>query len=118
MEQGSQITDEFVRKKVATGKRYVLRIFKVGPDRNQPPAEAERIQKEHLRYIFQLHAEGKLLINGPIVDDPVLKGISIFNTADMEQVKRLSESDPAVAAGRLAYEIYSYFGIPGQSIPE
>jgi uncharacterized protein YciI len=117
MEQGVEITDEFVQKKVASGKQYCLRIYKAGPNRNQPPAEAERIQKEHLRYLFQLHAEGKLLINGP-VDDPVLRGMSIFNTTDKEEVKRLSDRDPAVEAGRLVYEVYSWFGIPGQCLPE
>jgi uncharacterized protein len=118
MEPESKITDEFVRQKVASGKQYCLRIYKSGPNRNQPPAKAEQIQMEHLRYLLQLHAEGKLLINGPIVDDPVLKGMSIFNTTDREEVKRLSEADPAVKAGRLVYEIYAWFGIPGQSLPE
>jgi uncharacterized protein len=118
MQPEFQITDEFVRQKVASGKQYCLRIYKAGPHRNQPPAEAEQIQMEHLRYLLQLHAEGTLLINGPIVDDPVLKGMSIFNTTDREEVKRLSEADPAVKAGRLVYEIYSWFGVPGQCLPE
>ncbi len=73
---------------------------------------------EHPHYLFQLHAEGKLLINGPVVDDPDLRGMSIFNTTDKEQVQKLSEDDPAVKAGRLVYEIYSWFGIPGQCLPE
>lgn len=114
----SEITNEFVRARVASGKQYCVRIFKPGPNRHQPPAEADQIQMEHLRYLFQLHAEGKLLINGPVVDDPVLKGISIFNTTDIEEVKRLSDADPAVKAGRLVYEIYRWFGIPGQCLPD
>ena len=67
--------------------------------------------------MFQLRQEGKLVINGPIIDDPELKGLSIFNTTDKEQVKRLSEGDPAVRAGRLTYEIYTWFGIPGEGLP-
>ena len=118
MERNSEITDEFVRKKIATGKQYCARLYKTGPNRNQPPAEAEQLQMEHLRYLFQLKAEGKLLINGPVVDDPELKGISIFNTTDKEEVKRLSDGDPAVKAGRLVYEIYLWFGIPGDCLPE
>ena len=111
------ITDEFVKEKVKTGRQYCLRIYKAGPHRDQPQEEADRIQREHLRYLFQLHAEGKLLINGPI-DDPVLRGISIFDTTDKEEVKRLSDADPAVKSGRLVYEIYKWFGIPGQRLPE
>jgi hypothetical protein len=59
-----------------------------------------------------------LVINGPVLDDPELKGISIFDTTDEEEVRRLSEGDPAVKAGRLVYEIYEWFGIPGDGLPD
>ncbi len=116
MEHSVEITDEVVQKTVATGKQYCLRLYKVGPNRDQPPAEAEKIQMEHLRYLLQLRAEGILLVNGPVIGDPELKGVSIFNTTDVEEVKRLSEGDPAVKAGRLVYEIYIWFGLPGDHI--
>jgi hypothetical protein len=32
---------------------------------------------------FNERADGKLLINGPVIDDPEVKGISIFNTTDV-----------------------------------
>ncbi len=67
---------------------------------------------------MQLRAEEKLLINGPIIDDSKYKGISIFKTTDKEEVKRLSDGDPAVKAGRLVYEIYHWFGLPGDCLPD
>ncbi len=118
MTDKSEITNETIREKVAQGRQYCLRLFKAGSVRNQPPAEAEQIQMEHLRYLFQLKAEGKLLINGPVIDDPEIKGMSIFDTTDKEEVKRLSDRDPAVIAGRLAYEIYLWFGMPGDCLPK
>ncbi len=118
MKEKMEITDVSIEKTIASGKQYCARLFKAGPNRDQLPEEAEKIQMEHLRYLFQLRAEGKLLINGPILDDPKLKGISIFNTTDAEEVKRLSEEDPAVKAGRLVYEIYHWFGLPGDRLPE
>src|SRR4030042_4426934 len=118
MEQKPQITDEFIQEKTASGKQYCLRLYKAGPNRNQPPEEADKIQLEHLRYLFQLKAEGKLLLNGPIIDDPELKGIAIFNTTDKEEVKRFADGDPAVKAGRFVYEIYEWFGLPGDCLPE
>ena len=118
MEGKAETTDAFIQKTIASGRQYCVRLYKAGPNRNQPPDEAEKIQMEHLRYLFQLRAEGKLLINGPIIDDPELKGISIFKTTDKEEVKRLSDGDPAVKAGRLAYEIYHWFGLPGDRLPE
>jgi uncharacterized protein YciI len=117
MEHKPEITNETIREIVAQGQQYCVRIFKAGTVRNQPPAEAEQIQMEHLRYLFQLKAEGKMLINGPVMDDPEIKGMSIFNTTDKEEVKRLSDRDPAVIAGRLRYEIYLWFGKPGDCLP-
>jgi uncharacterized protein YciI len=117
MQHPVEITDEFIQKTIAAGRQYCFRIYKAGPNRNQPPELAEQIQSAHQRYLFLLRSEGKLLINGPIIDDPVLKGISIFNTTDKEEVKRLSDADPAVQAGRLVYEIYSWFGLPGDRLP-
>jgi uncharacterized protein YciI len=112
------ITDEIVQNRIATGRHYCLGLYKAGPRRDQPPEEQKQIQAAHLRYLFQLRADGKLLISGPVLDDAVLKGVSIFNTTDIEEVKRLSEADPAVQAGRLVYEIHPWFGIPGDSLPE
>jgi uncharacterized protein YciI len=116
MEKKAEITDEFIQKTITSGKQYCVRLYKAGPNRNQSPDEAKKIQMEHLRYLMQLRAEGKILINGPIIDDPKLKGISIFKTTDKEEVKRLSDGDPAVKAGRLVYEIYDWFGLPGDCL--
>ena len=101
MESKAEITDEFIQKRIASGKQYCVRLYKAGPNRNQPPDEVEKTQIENLQYLSQLRVEGKLLINGPIPDDPELKGISIFKTTDKEEVKRFSEGNPAVKAGRL-----------------
>ena len=113
-----EITDEFIKITIASGKQYIVRLYKAGPNRDQSPEEAAKIQMEHLRYLMQLRAEGILLINGPVIDDPGFKGISIFNTTDKEEVKKLSEGDPAVKAGRLVYEIYDWFGLPGDCLPD
>lgn len=118
MEKKTEILDEFIRKTVASGKQYCVRFYKSGPNRNQTPDEADKIQMEHLRYLMKLRAEGKLLISGPVIDDSVFKGIGIFNTADKEEVKRLSDGDPAVKAGRLVYEVYHWYGLPGDCLPE
>ena len=112
-----EITDGFIEKKVASGREYCLRVYKAGPHRDQPPAEAERIQMEHLRYLFQLRADGMIVLNGPIADESDLRGIAIFNTTDKDEVKRLSDGDPAVKAGRFVYEVYSWFGMPGDCLP-
>ena len=118
MVEKAKITDEFIEKTTASGKQYCLRLYRKGPNRDQPPEEADRIQLEHLRYLFQLRAEGMIVINGPVIDDSGLSGMAIFNTTDKEEVKRLADGDPAVKAGRVVYEIYHWYGLPGDCLRE
>jgi uncharacterized protein len=118
MVEKPEITDEFIQKASSSGRKYCVRLYKAGPNQDQPPEEADRIQMEHLRYLFQLRAEGKVLINGPVVDDPELKGVAIFNTTDKDEVRRLADGDPAVKAGRLMYEVFHWYGLPGDCLPE
>ncbi len=118
MKEKAKTTNVHIKKKISTGRQYCVRVYKAGPNRNQPLKEAEKIQKEHLRYLMQLREEGKIVISGPIIDDAEIKGIGIFNTTDKEEVKRLSEADPAVKAGRLVFEIYYWFGFPGDCLPK
>lgn len=118
MGKKAEITDEFIMKSSEAGKQYCLRLYRKGPKRDQPPEEADRIQMEHLRYLFGLRAEGKIVINGPVIDESGLSGMAIFNTTDKEEVKRLSAEDPAVRAGRVVYEVYDWYGLPGDCLPE
>lgn len=118
MEDKSQVNDEIVNKAIASARKYCVRLYKSGPNRNQNDKEAGRIQSEHQRYLMQLRLDGKLLIGGPVVDDSELKGVGIFNTSDKEEVKRLSDNDPAVMSGRLVYEVYHWFGLPGDGLKE
>ncbi len=117
MEHQPEVTDEFVQKAVATGKQYCAYLYRVGPNRDQPAEELEKIQADHLRYLFQLRAEGKLVIDGSVTDDSELENIGIFSVTDTEEVRRLLEGDPAFQAGRVTYEIHPWFGIPGDCLP-
>ena len=112
-----KITDEDIMKSIATGKGYCVFFYKAGPKRDLPKAEEEKLQMEHLRHLFKLKKQGKLLINGPITDDPILKGVGIFNTVDKEEAKALLDEDPKVKNGWLIYEIHQWFGIPGDGLP-
>jgi len=118
MKNKAQVNDELVNKTIASGRKYCVRLYKSGPNRNQADEDAEKIQAEHQRYLMQLRLDGILLIGGPVVDDSELKGVGIFNTSDKEEVKRLSDNDPAVMTGRLVYEIYHWFGLPGDGLKE
>ena len=44
--------------------------------------------------------------------------MGIFNLTDKEQVQEIIAADPAVKAGRLTFEHYDWFGLPGDCFLE
>ena len=74
----------------------------------------DRLQAEHLAYRDQLRAQGVLALNGPVVDQPdeALRGLSFFRTGSLAEARRLSELDPMFLAGRLEYDVMTYWCAP------
>ncbi|WP_258406808.1 YciI family protein [Shewanella alkalitolerans] len=91
-------------------KRYVMAMLKSGPNRSQSEEEAERLQRAHLDNIGRLAEEGKLVLAGPFLEESALRGIYIFNVTSVEEAKALTESDPAIKAGRLVMELHPWYG--------
>ena len=85
-----------------------LAFLKSGPNRTQPTAEAEEIQKAHLANIQRLAKLGKLVAAGPFGDGGALRGIFVFRVASLEEARALSDTDPAVKAGRLVLELHPW----------
>jgi uncharacterized protein YciI len=112
-----KITNDFVMQKVKEGRRYTLVFLKAGPKADVPEAQAHSIKMAHVQYLFEQVQEGRLLVNGPLLDDPVLKGLSIYQSEDQEEVRRWVEQDPAVQAGFFSYELRFWFSVPGWGMP-
>jgi uncharacterized protein YciI len=91
-------------------KKYVMAFLKAGPNTNQDSITAARLQSAHLKNIQRMAKEGKLVIAGPFLDDTQLKGIYVFNVESVEEAKALTESDPAIKAGRLVMELHPWYG--------
>lgn len=91
-------------------KNYVLAFLKRGPNRNQDSTEAAALQKAHLQNIGRLADAGKLVVAGPFLDDQDIRGIYIFNVETVEEAKKLTETDPAIKAGRLVMELHPWYG--------
>jgi uncharacterized protein YciI len=79
-----------------------------GSKRDQDSITADQIQKGHMANITQLTKSGKLLLAGPFMDDADWRGIFILKCDTKEEAEELVKKDPAVAAGRLNYEIHSW----------
>ena len=82
------------------------------------PAEApemsaeglDSLQARHLAYRAELRRQGVVVVNGPFDEqtDPSYRGMSIF-ACDAAEAARLSDRDPSVVAGRLAYDVMEWW---------
>ena len=70
----------------------------------------EELQASHLAYRAELRRQGLLVVNGPFGEqsDPSYRGMSIF-ACDPAEAARLSDADPSVADGRLAYDVMEWW---------
>ncbi len=91
-------------------KKYVMAFLKAGPNQDQDSVTAAQLQRAHLDNIFRLADEGKLAVAGPFLDGGELKGVYVFNVSTIEEAKALTDTDPAVQAGRLVMELHPWYG--------
>jgi uncharacterized protein YciI len=72
--------------------------------------ELERLQAQHLAHLRAMTEQGHLLIAGPFSEQPdeSLRGFCLYRT-DLEETRRLAESDPSVQAGRMAVDVMTWW---------
>lgn len=76
----------------------------------------EELQKAHLANILRLAGMKKLVVAGPFGDNGQLRGIFVFKVASLDEARALTETDPAVQAGRLAIDIHPWM-VPEGILP-
>jgi uncharacterized protein YciI len=76
----------------------------------------EEIQKGHMANINRLAEMKKLVIAGPFGDDGQLRGIFVFKAGSIDEARTLTETDPAVQAGRLAIDLHPWM-VPEGILP-
>jgi uncharacterized protein YciI len=77
---------------------------------HMPEEELDALQARHLAYRAELRRKGIIVANGPFGEqsDDSLRGLAIF-ACDLAEARRLSEGDPSVQAGRLAYAVMEWW---------
>lgn len=92
-------------------KTYVMALLKAGPNRDQDEETAQKLQQAHLANIRSMAESGQLVLAGPFMkNDQNLQGIYIFDVRTIEEARALTETDPAVKAGRLKMELIPWYG--------
>jgi uncharacterized protein len=90
---------------------YTVVVLRRPADAPEMSDEAlDELQARHLAYRAELRRQGTLVVNGPFVEQsaPSYRGMSIF-ACDPAEAARLSDADPSVAAGRLAYDVMEWW---------
>lgn len=110
----SPVYDSILAKKTGADqygmRTYYFAYLKVGPNRSQDSLQAAKLQRAHMDNIGRLANEGKLIVAGPFLDKGEVRGIYIFCVNSLEEAKALTETDPAVQAGRLVMDIHPWYG--------
>lgn len=92
---------------------YQLGLLRKGPNSGTgTKEEAEKIQAGHMANIGKMAELGKLIAAGPMMDNGDLRGIFLFK-ASMDEAKALAAEDPAIKAGRLRMDIFTWMGPKG-----
>lgn len=101
-------------KEDAVMKEYVFVIYNRPKDRPEFSDEfSEKTQAAHLAHNHEMKEKHKMLIAGPFEDGGKMRGILIFNRADMEAVKKIVGADPWVKAGGLEAEFFKLYVAQG-----
>lgn len=77
-------------------------------------AALDELQARHLAYRAELKRQGVLVANGPLGEqtDTSMRGLSIY-ACSLAEAARLSDGDPSVQAGRLAYDLFEWWVAAG-----
>ena len=91
-------------------KKWYFVMLSRGENRNQDTAEVKRLNEGHMANINRMGDLGVLRIAGPFMDNGDWRGILIMDVKTEEEVIENLKQDPAIAAGRLKYEIHPWYG--------
>ena len=92
---------------------YYIYLLKKGPAWSPDSTpEIDRLQEEHLNNLRRLAAEGKLVLNGPLLDSFQLsgeiRGIGVLNARSLDEAQEWISTDPMVKVGRLIFELHTW----------
>ena len=94
---------------------YTMVLLRRPADAPEMSEEAlDELQARHLAYRAALKRQGVLVANGPLdqQSDMSMRGLSIY-ACSLEEAARLSDGDPSVQAGRLAYDVFEWWVAAG-----
>lgn len=106
--------DSTLAAKVGADERgmrmYTLVLLTPGPRTDIPTAERDSLFRGHMANIVRMAEAGQLVLAGPFEKNPSYRGLYVFTTPTIAATRPLLDSDPAIAGGALAFELYEWYG--------
>jgi len=100
---------------------YYVYLLRKGPTWS-PDATPEiaALQESHLANLRRLADEGKLVLNGPLLDafqlGGEIRGIGVLKATSLAQAQEWIATDPMVQVGRLVFEVHAWM-VPKGVLP-
>ncbi|MEP6926768.1 MAG: hypothetical protein ABI834_03985 [Ginsengibacter sp.] len=91
-------------------KNYVLVLLKSGSNTVVDKATKDSLFYGHLNNISRLANNGSLVLAGPFGENKMYRGLFILNVSNIDEAKKLLETDPAIKAKLLDPEMYLWYG--------
>lgn len=91
-------------------RHYTLVFLRKGPASREDEARNERMQLAHLQHLTKLQMLGKLVLNGPIMIEHDILGLSVY-AVEIDEARALAEADPKVKAGYLTVEAIPWMAL-------
>jgi len=89
--------------------QFQMALLKRGPKALPADFLTSALHKQHLEYVVSLLESDKLMIAGPVRDDPEVLGVYIFRTKSEEEARGWVMADPPVAAGYFVPEFHPWW---------
>jgi uncharacterized protein YciI len=99
--------------------RYSFVLLRRGPRADKfSDVELEGLQAAHLAHLDAMRERGLMRVAGPFSEQPdeTMRGFCLY-TVELDEARRLAESDPSVQAGRMAVDVFDWWTKKGELDP-
>jgi uncharacterized protein YciI len=104
------LTSAEIEQMIGLAQNYALVLLRKGPASRDDAMRNTRLQLAHLQHLAKLQLAEKLVLNGPIIEEHDILGVSIYATT-VEEAEQLASADPKVKAGYLTVEVIPWMAV-------
>jgi hypothetical protein len=92
-------------------RKYILGILRKGP--NEAAGDKTTLKLDSLK---RWKDAGAIVIGGLCIDEGDVRGLYIFTVDSAQKAKELTDTDPGVASGILAFEFHEWLTVDGLQV--